>query len=121
MFLAVNLRPEVLSSSARTRKMWFCPVRTWTYAQNDAIYRKNSGHPLQTVTNELACLHAYMGREKQPAFGTGWGQSWPRRLKSCSFTRTVTRIVPAGSEVRPVGGHRGPGFAETLFSAPSIP
>ena len=40
-------------------KMWFCPVRNWTYAADDAYCQKNLGHPLTTVTNDLAYVLAY--------------------------------------------------------------
>ncbi|HEV2438370.1 MAG TPA: prepilin-type N-terminal cleavage/methylation domain-containing protein, partial [Verrucomicrobiae bacterium] len=37
-------------------KMWFCPVRTWSYVADDALCMKNLGHRLQTVTNDIAYL-----------------------------------------------------------------
>ena len=40
-------------------KMWFCPVRTWSYVANNAYCQKNLGHPLMTVTNDIAYLFAY--------------------------------------------------------------
>jgi prepilin-type N-terminal cleavage/methylation domain-containing protein len=40
-------------------KMWFCPVRIWSYVADDTIVRKTLNHPLTTVTNDVAYLFAY--------------------------------------------------------------
>jgi prepilin-type N-terminal cleavage/methylation domain-containing protein len=40
-------------------KMWFCPVRTWSYVTDNNYCIQNLGHPIQTVTNDIAYLFAY--------------------------------------------------------------
>ncbi|MGA9778937.1 MAG: prepilin-type N-terminal cleavage/methylation domain-containing protein [Verrucomicrobiia bacterium] len=50
-------------------KMWFCPVRNWSYVQASQVCQQNLGHPLITVTNDLAYLFAYpSGSWPSPAF-----------------------------------------------------
>ena len=40
-------------------KMWFCPVRSWAYAQDNAVVQQDLGHPLTSVTNDVGYLFAY--------------------------------------------------------------
>jgi hypothetical protein len=49
-------------------KMWFCPVRSWAYAQDNAVIQQQLGHPLASVTNDVAYLFAYEGRWPDPDF-----------------------------------------------------
>ena len=69
-------------------KMWFCPVRIWTYTAANTACRKHLNHPLQTVTNDIAFLFAYGGVWPSPDFeelaggidGTSAGyQPWVKR------------------------------------------
>jgi prepilin-type N-terminal cleavage/methylation domain-containing protein len=47
-------------------KMWFCPVRTWTYAAANNWCQQTLGHPLTTVTNDVAQCFAYGGTWPAP-------------------------------------------------------
>ncbi len=49
-------------------KMWFCPVRPWAYAADDAVCQQNLGHRLSTVTNDVAYLFAYAAMWPNPTF-----------------------------------------------------
>jgi prepilin-type N-terminal cleavage/methylation domain-containing protein len=71
-----------------TPKMWFCPVRIWTYTAANTACQKHLNHPLQTVTNDIAYLFAYQGKWPVPDFeelaggidGTSAGyQPWIKR------------------------------------------
>jgi prepilin-type N-terminal cleavage/methylation domain-containing protein/prepilin-type processing-associated H-X9-DG protein len=42
-------------------KMWYCPVRPWAFAADNAWCQQTLGHPLATVTNDFYLAHAYAG------------------------------------------------------------
>jgi prepilin-type N-terminal cleavage/methylation domain-containing protein/prepilin-type processing-associated H-X9-DG protein len=48
-------------------KVWFCPVRIWSYTANNVYCQNNLGHPLLNVTNDIAYLFAYPGPATFPA------------------------------------------------------
>jgi len=49
-------------------KMWFCPVRSWSYAADNAVVQRNLGHPLTSVTNDVGYLFAYEATWPNPGF-----------------------------------------------------
>ncbi len=49
-------------------KMWFCPVRAWSYMQANTVVQNNLNHPLTSVTNDIAYLFAYLGKWPNPDF-----------------------------------------------------
>ena len=49
-------------------KMWWCPARSSQFVADSTICLKNLGHPLKTVTNDVAYLFAYTGKWPGPDF-----------------------------------------------------
>jgi len=80
-------------------KMWFCPVRSWSYAQDNAVVQQNLGHPLTSVTDDVAYLFAYASRWPNPDFEElGGGQNYGGlTVQSAGYMVWVKRpIVSAG-------------------------
>lgn len=81
--------PDMAQYGVNSVKMWFCPVRSWTYSAANTACQKHLNHPLQTVTNDIAYLFAYpSGSWPSPDFeelaggvdGTSAGyQPWVKR------------------------------------------
>jgi prepilin-type N-terminal cleavage/methylation domain-containing protein len=92
-------------------KMWFCPVRTWSYVADNTYCQQNLGHPLQTVTNDVAYLFAYPsptsfpGQDFEELAGTstvapaGY-QPWIKRLWMVSTPPTTfpSQYLPNGNK-----------------------
>ena len=51
--------PDMAQYGVNAPKMWFCPVRAWSYVQANTVCQQNLNHPLTTVTNDVAYLFAY--------------------------------------------------------------
>jgi len=68
---------DMAQYGANNPKIWFCPVRSWSYAGDNAVVQQNLGHPLNSVTNDVAYLFAYASRWPNPDFEElGGGQSY---------------------------------------------
>ena len=60
--------PDVAQYNLDDPKLWFCPVRSWTYATADAWCQQNLNHHITTATNDVARIFAYSGTWPNPAF-----------------------------------------------------
>jgi len=59
---------DMAQYGVNTPKIWFCPVRSWTYGADEAWCQQNLGHPLNSVTNDIAHMFAYLGKWPNPDF-----------------------------------------------------
>lgn len=60
--------PDMAQYNMNNPKLWFCPVRPWTYAAANTWCQQTLGHPLTTVTNDVAECFAYGGAWPSPPF-----------------------------------------------------
>jgi len=56
--VANSFLPDIAAYGLNNPKAWFCPVRSWAYQQDNSITQAQLGHPLTTVTNDVAYLFA---------------------------------------------------------------
>lgn len=90
---------DMAAYGLNTPKVWFCPVRTWTYVQANTACRKSSlAHPMQTVTNDVAFLYAYNSVWPNPDFeelagGNNYGGNV---VPPCGYMPWTKRALPSG-------------------------
>jgi len=60
--------PDIAQYNMDDPKLWFCPVRVWSYATADAWCQQNLNHHIATATNDVARVFAYSGVWPNPAF-----------------------------------------------------
>jgi type II secretory pathway pseudopilin PulG len=101
--VANSFLPDMAAYGLNNPKTWFCPVRSWTYQQDNSIIQAQLGHPLTTVTNDLGYLFAYVAKWPNPDFeslagGNNYGgqvvqsagyQPWNQRPWSGSIPSTI--------------------------------
>ena len=81
---------DMAAYGVNTPKMWFCPVRSWSYAKADAMVRTKLNHPLTTVTNDVAYLFAYKGVWPGPDFEQ-MASSWTDASISAGYQPWIKR------------------------------
>lgn len=57
--VANSFLPDMAAYGLSDPKMWFCPVRSWAYQQDNSIIQAQLGHPMKNVTNDVAYLFAW--------------------------------------------------------------
>jgi len=98
-------------------KMWFCPVRVWTYAADNNVVQQNLGHPLTSVTNDVAYLFAYKAAWPNQDFEEmAGGQNYGGlTVQAAGYEPWVKRPIAGGSSplfpsiyLNGVGGNKNP-------------
>lgn len=91
-------------------KMWFCPVRVWTWTAANNWCQQTLGHPMSNVTNDFARCFAYSG--SWPAsfeqFASGGGGTtsagympWVKRLWQASSSKYIPSIYTSTGNLNP--------------------
>lgn len=66
--VANSYLPDMAAYGLSNPKTWFCPVRSWTYQQDNSVIQAQFGRPLANVTNDIAYLFAYNAAFPNQAF-----------------------------------------------------